>query len=250
MRKTFLLLWVMLSLSLVAQGQSNTMMNRADSLFNAYEDERALTIYNNILDKEPKNIEALCHSSLLMSRLGGEFDSEDTKKLYFEKARKRAQKALDVNAMHSKSNFAMSVAMGQKALVAGARERVAASRDIKRFAERAIDADSSNAGAWHVLGRWNYEVANLNFAERFAANLLFGGIPEGSLEEGAQSIKRAIDIRPENALYYYDLANIYKDLDMEKQAIETCKTGLQKQAKAQIEVQTHKDCRRLIDELN
>jgi tetratricopeptide (TPR) repeat protein len=226
------------------------MMSRADSLFKAYEDEQALDAYNKILEAEPRNIEALWHSSLLMSRLGGEFDSEDTKKSYFEKARKRAQRALDINAMHSNSNFAMSVAMGQKALVAGAKERVAASRDIKRFAERAIDADSSNAGAWHVLGRWNYEVANLNFAERFAANLLFGGIPDASLEEGAQSIKRAIDINPKNALYYYDLANIYKDMDMNKQATQTCKMGLQKQAKAQIEVQAHKDCRRLIDELN
>jgi len=250
MKYFILLAFIMLSVSFTTQGQSNAMMSRADSLFKAYEDEQALDAYNKILEAEPRNIEALWHSSLLLSRVGSEFENEEKQKSYYEQARKRARKALDINASHSQSNFAMSVAMGQKALVAGARERVAASRDIKRFAERAIDADSSNAGAWHVLGRWNYEVANLNFAERFAANLLFGGIPEGSLEEGAQSIKRAIDIRPENALYYYDLANIYKDLDMEKQAIETCKTGLQKQAKAQIEVQAHKDCRRLIDELN
>lgn len=237
---------------MVSLGQAQTIsgLTEADSLFKNYEQQRALEAYNEVLQDDPENFSALWHSSLLYSRLGNEFDEEDQKKEYFTKAKERAQRALEVDPLHTQSNFVMAVAMGRKALIVGAKERVAASRDIKKYAERSLEADSSNAGAWHVLGRWNYEISDLNFAERLAANVLFGGIPEGaSNEKAAEYMERAISLNPEMVLYYYDLAKVYEELDQEDQAIATCREALQKPSHAPDDDKVKSDCRDLIEDL-
>lgn len=232
------------------QAQTSSQLAHADSLFNNYEQQEALDAYKQILQDDPENFSALWHSSLLYSRLGNEFDDDDKKKEYFNKAKEQAQAALDVDPQHTQSNFVMAVAMGRMALIVGAKARVAASRDIKEYAERALKADSSNAGAWHVLGRWNYEISDLNFAERLAANVLFGGIPEGASNENAvKDIKKAIKLNPDMVLYYYDLAKAYEALDQEDEAIATCREALQKPSHAPDDDKVKDGCRELIEDL-
>ena len=109
------------------------------------------------------------------------------------------------------------------ALISSAKEKVAASRDIKKYAELAIQYDPSHGGAYHLLGKWNYEVANLNWAERAAANMLFGGIPEGSLDEAIKDYLKAITFEPNIILYYLNLAIALKQgayYDEEKKVLD------------------------------
>lgn len=232
------------------QAQVQQPGERADSLFAHYQQKEALQVYNQILKRDPDNLNALWRSSLLYSRLGNRLEDDQKKREYFNMARQRAERALEVDPNSSQANFAMAVAMGRMALIVGARERVAASRDIKKYAERALQADSSNAGAWHVLGRWNYEISNLNFAERLAANVLFGGIPEGaSVEKAVEYINRAIELNPDYVLYYYDLARAYNQLGQEQEAIEACRRGLSQPTHTPDDAQAKEDCRALIEDL-
>ena len=234
----------------IAVSQSADELAQADSLFDNYQEKEALAAYNDILDEDPENLSALWHSSLLYSRIGNELDSDDQEKEYYRTAKKRAERALEVDADNSQANFVMAVAMGRMALIVGAKERVAASRDIKKYAERSLAADSSNAGAWHVLGRWNYEISDLNFAERLAANVLFGGVPEGaSTENAVEYINKAIDLNPDFVLYYYDLAKVYEERGEDEKAVSTCKTALQKKAFSYDDKEAKEDCRELIDDL-
>lgn len=250
MKRLSLALFIFIFISDVGFSQTSAEMARADSLFENYHQQEALDAYNQILEDDPKNLSALWHSSLLYSRLGNEFDDEDQQKEYFNKAKARAERALEVDPLHTQSNFVMAVAMGRMALIVGAKERVAASRDIKKYAERSLEADSSNAGAWHVLGRWNYEISDLNFAERLAANVLFGGIPEGaSNEKAAEYIEKAIELNPDMLLYYYDLAKVYDELGQEEQAVATCREALEMPSRAPEDDDTKEDCRELIDDL-
>lgn len=250
MKRLSVALFIFIFITDVGFSQTSAEMARADSLFENYQQQEALNAYDQILENEPKNFNALWHSSLLYSRLGNEFDDEDQQKAYFNKAKERAERALEVDPVHTQSNFVMAVAMGRMALIVGAKERVAASRDIKKYAERSLEADSSNAGAWHVLGRWNYEISDLNFAERLAANVLFGGIPEGaSNEKATKYIEKAIELNPDMLLYYYDLAKAYDELGQEEQAVATCREALEMPSRAPEDDDTKEDCRELIDDL-
>ncbi len=188
-------------------------LSKANELFDQGKEEKALDKYLDVLDISPTNYEALCQASLLYARIGNRQDEYEKKKEYFNKAKDYAKKALNVDSTDAESNYVMSVAMGRMALIVGARERVKASKDIRKYAQRALDYEPEHAGAWYVMGRWHYKVANLNFAERSAANLLFGGAPEGASNQKAiECFEKAVQYRPDYMLYPFELAETHRKL--------------------------------------
>lgn len=249
--KNVILLAILLAVpfSLAAQ-EISELEQRADSLYDAYEEEQALELYNQILQDNPQNYEALWRSSFLHSRIGNRFDDEDDQEEYFNKGIDLAERALEVDSEDTQSNFVMAVAMGRKALISGARDRVAASRDIKKYADRAIQYDSTHAGSWHVLGRWNFKIANLSWIERAAANTLFGGIPgNASNEKAAEYIEKAINLDDSYVLYYYDLAKVYEEMGQDDQAISTCQQAQDIPNLAPDDDNIKEDCHQLIEDL-
>ncbi|HET6528086.1 MAG TPA: hypothetical protein VFG39_04990 [Balneolaceae bacterium] len=235
---------------LLAQSNSTSIEQRADSLYQNYYEEQALELYSQILEQEPDNFKALWRSSFLYSRIGNRFDDEDKQKKYFNKAIDLAKRALAVDSTNTHSNFVMSVAMGRKALISGASERVAAARDIKKYVDRALKYDSTNAGAWHVLGRWHFKIANLSWIESVAADALFGGVPKGaSNEKAAKAIEKAIDLHDDYLLYYYDLARVYDEMGQEQKTISLCKTALSKPSVSPDDDEIKQNCRELIEDV-
>jgi len=247
---TFFILFVCFPALLHAQdGVSRAMLERADSLYNHFQDKQALELYNEVLKEEPNRYAALWRTSFLYSRIGNRFESEPRKLEYFNRGIELAERALEVDSTDAQSNFVMSVAMGRKAMISGARERVEASREIKHYAERAVRLDSTHAGAWHVLGRWHLKVANLNFLERLAANTLFGGIPDASEDRAAEAIEKAIRLNPRYILYHYDLARAYRSMGREEEAVATCEKAIGMQTLTPDDPELINDCKALIREL-
>lgn len=248
---TFLLI-VFTAFPIITLGQQDLSerKHKADSLYNAYQEEKALELYRDILDEKPKNYTALWRASFLYSRVGNRFNDEDDQKDYFNRAISLAEKALQVDSTDVQSNFVMAVAMGRKALISGARERVAASRDIKRYADKALEYDKNHAGAWHVLGRWHFKVANLSWVERTAANTLFGGIPGNATnQKAADAIQKAIDLNDNNILYYYDLANVYREMGNDPQAVAVCENAVEIDNLTPDDPMLKEKCRKLIFDL-
>lgn len=223
---------VAVPIELAAQTASSTGEElRADSLYRAFNEPEALEMYEQILEQQPQNYSALWRSSFLHSRIGNRQEEQDRKEAYFRQARRLAERALEVDSTDAQAHFVMAVAMGRMALISGARDRVAASRAIKRHADRALAIDSTHAGAWHVLGLWHYNVANLNFIERAAANTLFGGIPgDASNQKAAEAVEKAIHYNDRYVLYYHDLAMIYDEMGERDKAIRACETALEKES--------------------
>lgn len=238
------------SATLSAFAQTDEQVERAHVLFENQQQKQALEAYNEILIENSDHFKALWRTSLLYAQIGYRLDDGKRKKEYFRNAKERAVQALELKPKNSYANFAMGIALAQLALAAGARDRVAATHDIKKYGDRALRFDSTNAGAWHLLGRWHFEVANLNFAERLAANVLFGGLPAGaSTQKAASNIEEAIELRPGYILYYYDLATVYDELDKEEKAIAACREALEKPILTPADSKTKSDCRELIDSL-
>ncbi|HYW36429.1 MAG TPA: tetratricopeptide repeat protein [Balneolaceae bacterium] len=235
------------SFSISALAQTNPVTSKADSLFTHYKMKKALKAYNNVLVEHPDDVSALWHSSLLYSRLGHRLKKKEHKEKYYRKAKKRAEHALQIDSTSSNANFAMSVALGRMALIVGTKQKVAAARSIKKYADLALKYDSTNDGAWNVLGRWNYEISNLNFIERMAANTIYGGVPNGaSVKKAVKYCKKAIALDPKFIIYYRDLAEAYEELGKDKKAVQTCQQALKKPSLTPIDKKFKKECRSLI----
>ena len=235
---------------LFAQQDLVDQKQRADSLYESFEEKEALELYRDILEEEPENYKALWRASFLYSRIGNRFNDEGDQKEYFNRGIDLAERALEVDSTDAQSHFVMAVAMGRKALISGARERVAASRAIKKHADKALNYDENHAGAWHVLGRWHFKVANLSWVERAAANTLFGGIPgDASNQKAADAIQKAIDFNDNNILYYYDLAKVYEEMGHDQQAISVCESAVELESRTPDDPMLKEQCRKLIFDL-
>lgn len=231
------------------QVNQDSLLVKADSLYDNFVEKEALEAYKLLLQQDSLNYEALWRSSFLYSRIGNRQQEKETQREYFNQAKSLVEKALEVDSTDAQSHYVMSVAMGRMALISGARDRVAASREIKRHVDRALAFDSTHAGAWHVLGRWHFKVANLSFVERLAANTLFGGIPgDASNNKAAEAIERAIELNDDYVLYYHDLAMVYDEMGNKQKAIQACQSALKKENLTPDDSGLKKECREWIEE--
>jgi len=234
--------------SVTAQStQVSTLIAEAKSLDASAHEEEALQKFLQVLKLDSNNYEATWNTSFLYARIGNRLQDAEQKKQYFITAKRYATKALALNSKDAESNYVMAVAMGRMALIAPTKEKVAASRDIKKYAEQAIQLNPNHAGAYFVLGKWNYAVANLNWAEEAAANLLFGGIPEGSLDEAIRNYLKAIKLDPDYILYYYDLAKALEQKEFYDEEIRVLNEALSLKPKTEDDPSILAQCKKLLD---
>ncbi|CAL1517330.1 hypothetical protein [Chitinophaga sp. MM2321] len=234
----------------IAKAQSvDEMVEQAKQLELQMKEPDAFEKDKEILKIQPDDIRALTQASQLCSRIGNRQKSKDDKTNYFNQAKSYAQQALKVDPNNADANNAMAVAMGRMALISGAKDKVAASKEVKKYAELAIKFNPALAQAYHVLGKWNFEVANLNAFERGAAKMLFGGLPEGSLQEAINNYEKCRQLDPGFILNYYELARSYKENDQQEKAIEVLKKALTLRNIYQDDASIKADCKKMLDDL-
>jgi hypothetical protein len=115
----------------------------------------------------------------------------------------------------------MALALGRLTLISSGKEKVGAVKDIKHYAEISIHADSANFKPYHVLGKWNYEVSDLNLTERSLAKWLFGGLPPASLKDAIFNYEKSLALNPGFLLNYLELDRAYHRNNEKKKAVET-----------------------------
>jgi tetratricopeptide (TPR) repeat protein len=185
-------------------------MRQAETLEKAFKDEEALKKYIEVLKHEPLNIDALCKTSELYSIIGKRRPTKEEQKQYYKTGESYARKALKVNPNHSEANFAMAISMGRMALISSGKDKVVAVKEIKTYADKCIQLDARNFKGYHVLGKWHYEVSDLNSFERWIVKITYGALPPSSLDEAIKYYEKSKQLHPGFLLNYLELAKAYK----------------------------------------
>jgi hypothetical protein len=207
MHMTRLLLLLLITLPFRALTQEPAaLLRQGAQLDSAFKEEDALHTYEQVLRIQPHNILALCRCSDLNCRIGNRQDSKDKKLRYFKAGQQYAATALSLDSTSSEANLVMAFSIGRVILLESGRDKVAGAGAIKRFAENAIRYDPKNFKAWHILGRWHYEVSGLNRFERTLASWLYGALPDASLQESIRDYEKSMALRPDFMLNYLELA--------------------------------------------
>ena len=234
----------------VMTAQDITALQKEAERLEPASQEESYKRYQEILQLQPANINALCKSSQLCSSIGHRQASKSAQISYFKTARRYAETALRLQPAGSEPNFVMALAMGRIALISSGREKIEAVNDIRHYAEAAVRADNSNFKAWHVLGKWHYEVSNLNAFERTAARLLYGGLPPSSFQESIMYYEKSRTLNPDFALNYLELAKSYHRIDQNGKAIELLNKLMALNNKIQDDPQVKAEGRQLLKELS
>ncbi len=184
-----------------------------------FHESEAFLKYAEVLKKDPTNLQALWKCSELSSRIGARQPDKEKMGPYFMAARNYATTALRVNPNSSDANFAMALALGRIGLISGTKERVILAKDVKFYADNAIKLDPNNFRAYHILGRWNYDVSNLSLAEKSFARIFYGKLPDASLQDAIADFNKSLSLNPGFILNYYELARSYHRLGDDKKAM-------------------------------
>jgi tetratricopeptide (TPR) repeat protein len=203
-----------------------SLLKEADMQEKLFHENEAFLKYAEVLQKDPSNLLALWKCSELSSRLGARQPDKEKMRPYFLAAKNYAGAALRVNPNSSEANCAMAFALGRVSGISGTKERVELAKDVKGYAETAIKLDKDNFRAWHILGRWNYEVSNLNIAEKSFARVFYGRIPSATLDDAIFDFEKSRLLNPSFLLNYLELAKCYHRKGDDEKAIATLRTLL------------------------
>lgn len=235
-----------------AEGGSESgkeLLQRAEQLLNNYKDTEALRLFEQVIAEAPDNYEALCRASFLHCRIGDRYADETRKKEHFSKAKEYALKAYELQPEDAESNYVMALSLSSVAMVAGPKERLEGINQVKSFLDAALVDNDKHAGAWHILGRWYFKMANLNFAEKAASKFLFGGVcGEATNEKAAEAIAQAVANEPANIRFYYDLASVYKEMKDTPACISTLEKALTLTFETKEELELSRRCRMMLQE--
>lgn len=212
-------------------------------------DAAALSAYKDALKIQPDNIAALTGASEVSSREGYRITDKEEKSRFYTEAKSYAEQALKLAPENAEANYVMAVALGRIALTAGAKEKVAASKEVKRYTELAIKFNPNYAKAYHVLGKWNYEVANMNALEKAAAKMLFGGMPEATLQDAITNYEKCRKLDPSFLRNYQELAQAYKENEELEKAIEVLRKAVTLRPVFQDDLNIKSACKKMLEDL-
>jgi tetratricopeptide (TPR) repeat protein len=223
MFKAAIYLWACLMLTLPMKATSQdvaALLREGERLEHGFRETEALQKYKEVLRLQPNNLTALCKASDLSSRIGHRQTNKQVQADYYRAAKAYADAALRTNPQSAEANFVMSVAMGRMAMLSGGKEKIQYVNEIRRYAENTLRYDPNNFKAYHVLGKWHYEVSNLNSFERTMARVLFGGLPKASLRDAIAYYEKSRSLEPTFSINYLELAKAYRRNHEEKKAID------------------------------
>ncbi len=214
---SFILLLLFIIATVSAQDAA-AVIKEAARLENTLNEKAALEKYKEALKLHPSNITALNKCSELCSRIGKRNPDSKIRTSYYQYAKNYAAAALKINPNNADANCAMAIILGSIALTGSSKEKVTAAKEIKKYVDIALKNDPLNYKAWHVLGRWHFELSDLNVFERAAVKIMFGGLPHSTVPESIRAFEKAGSIKS-FAANYMELAKAYKKNNQQDKAI-------------------------------
>lgn len=186
-----------------------------DSLRTAGQFQAALARLAELPQSQARSVDVLWRRSLFWSDYGlSRFYSDDDQaaRSAYRKSRRWAEKALAADSNSAWAHLARTAAAGRAALLPdGNRAKIRRSRAVKRHADRVLELDSTMAPAYHVRGVWHGKVADLGVILRAAVRVVYGGLPEASLEKAVADLTRAIELEP-RAASHLELGKVYQKM--------------------------------------
>ncbi|WP_299985793.1 hypothetical protein [uncultured Pontibacter sp.] len=226
-------------LEVLGDSGHDVLLKKAYELKEQYKETEALAVYEQILAADELNYEALCQASVLHNLMGHRFTDDSRKLNHFSTAKSYAQRAYQMDSTDARSNYAMALSLSSLATISGPKQRLATFSQLKPYLDGALAADLRHADAWHLLGRWYFKMANLNFAEITAYKVMLGGMADkpATNKDAIYAMEMAILHNPNNLRYYFDLANIYQEMKNK----EACVYTLQRAMAQNLDLQTKEE---------
>ncbi|TNE71129.1 hypothetical protein EP331_10280 [bacterium] len=120
--------------------------------------------------------------------------SKKERKSMFLKALDYARSAIQIDSTDKLALEYTSLAYAGILSVSNLYDQAHLADSVRIYAEKIIKYDDTNDRAYHILGRWHYEVANLGWFVKFLSKIFLGNSPDGSFNQSIYYFSKAVEL--------------------------------------------------------
>ena len=194
-------------------------MTRGDAAEQRKDVANAFKYYTAADHLQSTNCAELCVLTRRYCDLMYDTESIDLKKTLAERALATARRAVQAGPQSATAHLCIAVCYAKNFPFVDHQTKVNWSRSIKTEGETALKLDPKQDLGYYLLGRWNYDVANMGIIDRTFVKLVYGGLPKASVAEAITDFKQASALAPNRIIHHYQLGRAYSDTGEKKFAI-------------------------------
>jgi tetratricopeptide (TPR) repeat protein len=221
-------LFALLTTSLVSFGAEDyaSLMKRGDALDAKFKTKEALAVYLEAEKLQPNDAELLHRIAKQYGESMLDVSSKSEKKALGEKSLEYSKRAVAADPKNATAQLALAVSYGRVATYMDNKTKIAYSKLVKEHVDKSIALNPNNDLAWHVLGAWEYELANLNTVLRAVAGIVYGTLPSASNEDAVKAFKKALELNPRRVANHVELGRTYLAMGNKTAAKAALEKGL------------------------
>ncbi|HAL71889.1 MAG TPA: hypothetical protein DCP71_08975 [Verrucomicrobiales bacterium] len=187
---------------------------------------QALTYYLQAEKMDPQNADVLVRIARQYRHLMADTASKTEKLKLGKVALGYGQRAAALAPKNSDAQLSPAISYGKMLPLQDSGEQVRCSKLIKQGAEKAIQLNPRNDLAWHIIGRWHRNVADISGIKRTLAALVYEELPEASTSEAVTCLEKAISINPKRLIHYIELGRTHAQMGNKGEARKYLAKGL------------------------
>ena len=182
----------------------------------------AVEIFTKAVERQPMNQYAnIALSKSLSDRVfePAIFKNRVKAKALADEAIARAQKAVEIDKNSCQAHVCLAVAYGRAQMFSNEnREKVELGKMLKESLDNALKIDPNDDMALHVMGRYEWSMANLSGITKVYVKMMYGALAPGSAENAEKLFKRCIELKPNRLIHKVELAKMLFDLKRYEEA--------------------------------
>lgn len=202
------ILW--LGACLESHGQDyHSLLRSARALDERNENARALELLRQAEALRPEDPELWLLLAKQLSQMVSDAPTRSEKLRLARESVAYAERAVAAQPRNADARLSLAICQGRLAQYEGPGRKIALSKSLKQETEAALRLDPKNDYAWHVLGRWHYEMATLNPTLRVIAETIYGRFPEASMDQAVECLEKAVALGPPRVVHHIELGRAY-----------------------------------------
>ena len=176
--------------------QFDSLVQKGEAADAQLDPNAALPFYLKALAERPRDVRMLLKVAKEYSDSTLAIPDPDEDRRRIEKALAYSNRAAELEPHNAVASLSKAICYGKLGSYCDTREKIEDARLVKQYADEALAEDPNYAYAHHVLGQWEYEVAELGRTKRFLLTLVFGGLPAASTGEAVNQLELAVKLEP------------------------------------------------------
>ena len=249
MKLLLLIVFATLSFLVPAAQDIKPLIIAADSLESVPNEMGSFEKFKEVLKIQSTNLHALSKCSEMCSRIGKRQKDTQLRDNYYSAAKIYAETALKIDPVNAEASCSLAIALGRSTMSKTGKEKMLNAKEIRKYLDISIKSNPNYFLAWHVLGRWHYELSSLNFLEKTAVNIFYGGLPSTSFKESIAAFEKSETLTHGFVLNYFEMAKAYVKINDRKRAVAILKDMLNLPNHTEDDTQIKEDGKKLIKAL-